>query len=100
MKKALKRHILSTLKHGLAFLDKNPAIRRQVYFFICQYGMYNFLKKFYASRLQQVSVNQFSPLMVGPVVVLDISQEQLSTHAQDIYGQLKSAAQNNSSKAA
>jgi hypothetical protein len=100
MKKALKRHILSTLKHGLAFLDKNPAIRRQVYFFICKYGMYNFLKKFYASRLQQVSVNQFSPLMVGPVVVLDISQEQLSTHAQDIYSQLKSAAQNISSKAA
>jgi hypothetical protein len=100
MKKALKRHILSTLKHGLAFLDKNPAIRRQVYFFICKYGMYNFLKKFYASRLQQVSVNQFSPLMVGPVVVLDISQEQLSTHAQDIYSQLKSAAQNNSSKVA
>jgi hypothetical protein len=71
-----------------------------VYFFICKYGMYNFLKKFYASRLQQASVNQFSPLMVGPVVVLDISQEQLSTHAQDIYSQLKSAAQNNSSKAA
>jgi hypothetical protein len=100
MKKALKRHILSTLKHGLAFLDKNPALRRQVYFFICKYGMYNFLKKFYASRLQQASVNQFSPLMVGPVVVLDISQEQLSTHAQDIYSQLKSAAQNNSSKVA
>jgi hypothetical protein len=38
--------------------------------------------------------------MVGPVVVLDISQEQLSTHAQDIYSQLKSvAAQNNQSKA-
>jgi hypothetical protein len=33
--------------------------------------------------------------------VLDISQEQLSTHAQDIYGQLKSAAaQSNPSKAA
>ena len=94
MKKALKRHILQTLKHGLAFLDKNPALRRQVYFFICKYGMYNFLKKFYASRLQQTSVNQFSPLMVGPVVVLDISQEQLSSHAQDIYGRLlsKSAA--------
>ena len=90
MKKALKRHILSTLKHGLAFLDKNPAIRRQVYFLICKYGMYNFLKKFYASRLQQSSVNQFSPLMVGPVVVLDISQEQLSTHAQDIYDRLLS----------
>ena len=100
MKKALKRHILSTLKHGLAFLDKNPALRRQVYFFICKYGMYNFLKKFYASHLQQASVNQFSPLMVGPVVVLDISKEQLSTHAQDIYDQLKSvAAQNNQSKA-
>jgi hypothetical protein len=100
MKKALKRHILSTLKHGLAFLDKNPALRRQVYFFICKYGMYNFLKKFYASRLQQASVNQFSPLMVGPVVVLDISKEQLSTHAQDIYDQLKSvAAKNNQSKA-
>ena len=94
MKKALKRHILQTLKHGLAFLDKNPALRRQVYFFICKYGMYNFLKKFYASRLQQASVNQFSPLMVGPVVVLDISQEQLSTHAQDIYDRIlsKSAA--------
>ena len=94
MKKALKRHILQTLKHGLAFLDKNPALRRQVYFFICKYGMYNFLKKFYASRLQQTSVNQFSPLMVGPVVVLDISQEQLSSHAQDIYDRLlsKSAA--------
>ena len=94
MKKALKRHILQTLKHGLAFLDKNPALRRQVYFFICKYGMYNFLKKFYASRLQQASVNQFSPLMVGPVVVLDISQEQLSSHAQDIYDRLlsKSAA--------
>jgi len=94
MKKALKRHILQTLKHGLAFLDKNPALRRQVYFFICKYGMYNFLKKFYASRLQQTSVNQFSPPMVGPVVVLDISQEQLSSHAQDIYDRLlsKSAA--------
>jgi hypothetical protein len=56
--------------------------------------MYNFLKKFYASRLQQTSINQFSPLMVGPVVVLDISQEQLSSHAQDIYDRLlsKSAA--------
>ena len=94
MKKALKRHILSYLKHGLAFLDKNPALRRQVYFFICKYGMYNFLKKFYASRLQQASTNQFSPLMVGPVVVLDISEEQLSAHAQDIYSRLlsKSAA--------
>ena len=94
MKKALKRHILSSLKHGLAFLDKNPALRRQVYFFICKYGMYNFLKKFYASRLQQASTNQFSPLMVGPVVVLDISEEQLSAHAQDIYSRLlsKSAA--------
>ena len=91
MKKALKRHILGILKHGLAFLDKNPALRRQVYFFICKYGMYNFLKKFYASRLQQTSVNQFSPLMVGPVVVLDISQEQLSTHAQDIFLELQSA---------
>jgi hypothetical protein len=94
MKKALKRHILQTLKHGLAFLDKNPALRRQVYFFICKYGMYNFLKKCYASRLQQTSTNQFSPLMVGPVVVLDISEEQLSAHAQDIYSRLlsKSAA--------
>jgi len=94
MKKALKRHILQTLKHGLAFLDKNPALRRQVYFFICKYGMYNFLKKFYASRLQQTSTNQFSPLMVGPVVVLDISEEQLSAHAKDVYDQLlsKSAA--------
>ena len=56
--------------------------------------MYNFLKKFYASRLQQASTNQFSPLMVGPVVVLDISEEQLSAHAQDIYSRLlsKSAA--------
>jgi len=90
MKKALKRHILTTLKHGLAFLDKNPALRRQVYFFICKYGMYNFLKKFYASRLQQASTNQFSPLMVGPVVVLDISEEQLSKRAQMIYSQLKS----------
>jgi positive regulator of sigma E activity len=52
--------------------------------------MYNFLKKFYASRLQQASTNQFSPLMVGPVVVLDISEEQLSKRAQMIYGQLKS----------
>jgi len=92
MKKALKRHILQTLKHGLAFLDKNPALRRQVYFFICKYGMYNFLKKFYASRLQQTSTNQFSPLMVGPVVVLDISQEQLSAQAQEIYSQLKQSA--------
>lgn len=94
MKKALKRHILSTLKHGLAFLDKNPALRRQVYFFICKYGMYNFLKKFYASRLQQASVNQFSPLMVGPVVVLDISEEQLSTHAQAIFQELKTSSAN------
>lgn len=100
MKKVLKRHILSSLKHGLAFLDKNPALRRQVYFFICKYGMYNFLKKFYASRLQQTSVNQFSPLMVGPVVVLDISEEHLSKHAQDIYSQLKSsAAERSQSKA-
>jgi hypothetical protein len=90
MKKVLKRHILGILKHGLAFLDKNPYLRRQVYFFICKYGMYNFLKKFYASRLQQASTNQFSPLMVGPVVVLDISEQQLSQHAQDIYSQLKS----------
>jgi len=90
MKKTLKRHILQTLKHGLAFLDKNPALRRQVYFFICKYGMYNFLKKFYASRLQQTSANQFSPLMVGPVVVLDISEEQLSAHAQEIYDRLLS----------
>ena len=94
MKKALKRHILSTLKHGLAFLDKNPALRRQVYFFICKYGMYNFLKKFYASRLQQASANQFSPLMVGPVVVLDISEEQLSTHAQTIFQALKNSSAN------
>ena len=100
MKKALKRHILSTLKHGLAFLDKNPALRRQVYFFICKYGMYNFLKKFYASRLQQVSVNQFSPLMVGPVVVLDISQEQLSEHAQLIFHELKSSSADHSSSKA
>jgi hypothetical protein len=101
MKKALKRHILSSLKHGLAFLDKNPALRRQVYFFICKYGMYNFLKKFYASRLQQASSNQFSPLMVGPVVVLDISEEQLSKRAQLIYGQLKSSpASPSESKAA
>ena len=92
MKKVLKRHILQTLKHGLAFLDKNPALRRQVYFFICKYGMYNFLKKFYASRLQQTSTNQFSPLMVGPVVVLDISEEQLSAHAQELYDQLKQSA--------
>ena len=99
MKKALKRHILQTLKHGLAFLDKNPALRRQVYFFICKYGMYNFLKKFYASRLQQASVNQFSPLMVGPVVVLDISQEQLSSHARDIYAQLKQSSSNSQVKA-
>jgi len=28
--------------------------------------------------------------MVGPVVVLDISEQQLSQHAQDIYSQLKS----------
>jgi hypothetical protein len=89
MKKALKRHVLQTLKYGLAFLDKNPFLRRQVYFFICKYGMYNFLKKFYASRLQQTSTNQFSPLMVGPVIVLDISQEQLSLHALDVYVQLK-----------
>ena len=100
MKKALKRHILSTLKYGLAFLDKNPALRRQVYFFICKYGMYNFLKKFYASRLQQASVNQFSPLMVGPVVVLDISQEQLSEHAQSIFHELKSSSADQSSSKA
>ena len=61
--------------------------------------MYNFLKKFYASRLQQTSTNQFSPLMVGPVIVLDISQEQLSAHAQDIYVQLKQAAHKSQGKA-
>jgi predicted ATP-grasp superfamily ATP-dependent carboligase len=30
--------------------------------------------------------------MVGPVVVLDISQEQLSAQAQEIYSQLKQSA--------
>ena len=98
MKKALKHHVLQTLKHGLAFLDKNPFLRRQVYFFICKYGMYNFLKKFYASRLQQTSTNQFSPLMVGPVIVLDISQEKLSAQAQDIYDQLKQSAHKSQGK--
>ena len=91
MKKALKRHTLSALKYGLAFLDQNPYLRRQVYFFICKYGMYNFLKKFYASRLQQDSSNRFSPLMVGPVVVLDITEAQLSTRAYEIYKRLQSS---------
>ena len=98
MKKALKHHILQTLKYSLAFLDKNPSLRRQVHFFIYKYGMYNFLKKFYASRLQQTSTNQFSLLMVGPVVVLDISHEHLSTHAQNIYTQLKQSSTNSQMK--
>lgn len=89
MKRTLKRHTLSALKYGLAFLDQNPYLRRQVYFLICKYGLYNFLKKFYASRLQQDSSNRFSPLMVGPVVVLDITEAQLSSRAHEIYKQLQ-----------
>lgn len=94
----LKKPIFQAFRRILVFLDKNPTLRRQVYFFICKYGAYNYLKKFYAGRLQEKSVGQFSPLMVGPVVVLDISEAQLSTHAGDIYLRMKQLKAVNSQK--
>jgi hypothetical protein len=89
MKRIFKNYIFKAFRHALVFLDKNPRLRRKVYFFICSYGLYNFLKKFYAGRLHGTSTGQFSPLMVGPVVVLDISEEQLSVHAREIYFKMK-----------
>lgn len=83
----LKKQAIKLLKLMLFFLDRHPSLRRYVYYFICKYGLYNFLKKFYASRLQQSDQSNFSPLMIGPVVILDLSEKKLTQEALDIYHQ-------------
>lgn len=95
MKKILKpiaKKMVSTIfHHGMSVMDENPALRQSLINLLRQSGALKKIKKLYFARLSKADA-PFSHLMIGPVVAIDISLQNLSPQNQAIYQSLKNKA--------
>ena len=95
MKKVLKpiakKTISAIFNFSMGVMDQNPALRQSLINLLRQSGALKKIKKLYFARLSKADA-PFSHLMIGPVVAIDISVQNLSPQNQVIYHALKNIA--------
>jgi len=95
MKKVLKpiaKKTVSTMfNYAMGVMDQNPALRQSLINLLRQSGALKKIKKLYFARLSKAD-SPFSHLMIGPVLAIDISVQNLSPQNQVIYQSLKNKA--------
>lgn len=87
MKKSIKNAAFSVFRYGMGIIDQNPELRQKIIMILRKSGALSKVKKIYFNRLSE-DENPFSHLMIGPVIAVDITANQLSEQGQKIYAEL------------
>lgn len=87
IKNALKNTTYGIFRYVMGMIDQNPELRQKIIGVLRKTGVLAKVKKAYFNRLSE-DENPYSHLMIGPVIAVDITPNQLSQHAQKIYSDL------------
>jgi hypothetical protein len=87
MKNTIKSAAFSVFRYGMGIIDQNPELRQKIIMVLRKSGALAKVKKIYFNRLSE-DENPFSHLMIGPVIAVDISANQLSEQGQKIFAEL------------
>ena len=87
MKASIKHIILLIFNHIMAFLSRHPQLRKTGIDFLRSTGILKRLKKMYFVHYLDRN-NALSPYMIGPVIAIDITENQLTERGRKIYQEL------------
>ena len=90
LKALIKKIVLPVVRYGAAFLYARPGLRHRCVALIRRFGLYDFLRSFYF-RLSGQQDFRNSPSVLGQSAESNLTVDQLSPRARQIYADLQAA---------